>query len=449
MASENAPLSNVPHSLEAERSVLGAVLIDNELLNRVVPVVTSDDFFRESHRCIFRAMERMSMTSKAIDVVTLKEELEKASDLERAGGLVYVASLLDGVPRSVNAEHHAKIVKEKSILRRLITETERISNLAGRSGESVDEVLDEAERVIFRLAEDRFREGFVPIQQVVQETHSLIDRLSERKELVTGVPTGFADLDEMTSGMQGGDLVIVAARPSMGKTALALNLAENAALRHERTVGIFSLEMTREQLMLRMLSSEARVDGHRLRTGRISKEEWTKLVLAFERLNDAKMFIDDTPGLEVLEMRAKARRLKAEKGLDVLIVDYLQLMSGRGRYESRQLEIADISRSLKGLAKELRIPVVALSQLSRAPETRSEDGHRPKLSDLRESGAIEQDADVVLFIYREEVYKPKDEEVRGRAEIIIGKQRNGPTGTVRLVFLRDFSRFENAAFDFQ
>ena len=447
MAADAAPDAMVPHSIEAERSVLGAILIDNQLMNRVVPIVRSGDFYRESHRRIFQAMETMALDSRAIDLVTLRDTLETSGQIENVGGAQYIASLVDGVPKSVNAEHHARIVKEKAVLRKLMDETARIGAMASRSQEPADVILDEAEKIIFRLAEDRFREGFVPIQQAVQEAKELVQRLKERQQMITGVPTGFVDLDAMTTGLQAGDLVVLAARPSMGKTALALNIAANAALRHDATVGFFSLEMTREQLLLRMLSSEARVDGQRLRTGHVREDEYRKVVMASESLRDAKMFIDDSPGLEVLEMRAKARRLKADKGLDILIVDYLQLMTGRSRMESRQLEIAEISRSLKGLAKELKIPVIALSQLSRAPEARSEDGHRPKLSDLRESGAIEQDADIVLFIFREEVYK-RDEELKGQAEIIIGKQRNGPTGTVKAVFLKDYSRFENRAVEF-
>jgi replicative DNA helicase len=447
VAAEAAPDAMVPHSIEAERSVLGAILIDNQLMNRVVPIVRSGDFYRESHRRIFQAMETMALDSRAIDLVTLRDTLETSGQIENVGGAQYIATLVDGVPKSVNAEHHARIVKEKAVLRKLMDETARIGAMASRSQEPADVILDEAEKIIFRLAEDRFREGFVPIQQAVQEANELVQRLKERQQMITGVPTGFVDLDAMTTGFQAGDLVVLAARPSMGKTALALNIAANAALRHDATVGFFSLEMTREQLLLRMLSSEARVDGQRLRTGHVREDEYRKVVMASESLRDAKMFIDDSPGLEVLEMRAKARRLKADKGLDILIVDYLQLMTGRSRMESRQLEIAEISRSLKGLAKELKIPVIALSQLSRAPEARSEDGHRPKLSDLRESGAIEQDADIVLFIFREEVYK-RDEELKGQAEIIIGKQRNGPTGTVKAVFLKDYSRFENRAVEF-
>jgi len=446
VADSSATQVGTPHSLEAEKSVLGAVLLDNQVLNRVIPILREQDFFRDSHRRIYRAMLNLTQASSAIDHVTLKDQLARSGELEAAGGLGYIASLLDGVPRLVNAEHHAKIVKDKSRLRQTIDAAARISSLAARDEGPVDEVLDEAERVIFEIAEDRLDEGFRSIQVVAEDAYVLVERLTERKETITGVPTGFVDLDELTSGLQPSELVILAARPAMGKTSFALNIAENAALKHGRVVGIFSLEMAREQLFLRMLGSQSRVDLHRIRTGRVSNEDWTRMLMAFQTLGEAKIFIDDAAGQGVMEMRAKARRLKAEHGLDLLIIDYLQLMSGHGRYDSRQQEISDISRSLKELAKELRIPVLALSQLSRAPETRAEDRHRPRLSDLRESGAIEQDADVVLFIYRPEVYFPNDEEKKGRAEVIIGKQRNGPIDTVHLVFLNKHTRFENAAF---
>lgn len=446
MADSSATQIGTPHNLEAEKSVLGAILIDNQLLNRIIPILQEQDFYRDSHRRIYRAMLNLTQESSAVDHVTLKNQLVRSGELEAAGGLGYIASLLDGVPRLVNAEHHAKIVKDKSRLRRLIDEAARISSLAARDEGPAEEVLDEAEKAIFRLAEDRLAEGFLSIQSVAEHAYALVERLTERKETITGVPTGFVDLDELTSGLQPSELVILAARPSMGKTALALNIAENAALKHNRVVGVFSLEMAREQLFLRMLGSQSRVDLHRIRTGRVSNEDWTRMLMAFQTLGEAKIFIDDAAGQGVMEMRAKARRLKAEHGLDLLVIDYLQLMSGHGRYDSRQQEISDISRSLKELAKELRIPILALSQLSRAPETRSEDRHRPRLSDLRESGAIEQDADVVLFIYRPEVYFPNDEEKKGRAELIIGKQRNGPIDTVHLVFLNKHTRFENAAF---
>ena len=446
MAESSPAVTAIPHSLEAERSVLGAVLVDNQALNRVQPILTSDDFYRESHRRIFWAMEQISGGSGVVDPVTLGDTLDKAGHLSEVGGFAYIASLLEGVPKLVNAEHHARIVREKSVLRRLIEESTRIASMASKDQDPADTVLDEAEKAIFRLAEDRLKDGFVALQVIADKAYQDIEKLRQRKELITGVPTGFVDLDELTSGLQPSELIVLAARPSMGKTALALNFAENAALQHGKRVGVFSLEMSRLQLYLRMLGSQSRVDLHRIRTGRVNKEEWARMLMGIQTLNEARMFIDDSAGIGIMEMRAKARRLKAEHGLDLLVIDYLQLMRGHGRYESRQQEISDISRSLKELAKELEVPVLALSQLSRAPEARSEDRHRPRLSDLRESGAIEQDADVVLFIYRPEVYFPNDEDKKGLAEIIIGKQRNGPIDTVRLAFLKQHTRFENAAF---
>jgi replicative DNA helicase len=381
----------------------------------------------------------------AIDLVTLKDRLEQSKRLESCGGPAYLASLLDGVARSVNVEHYARIVREKSILRSLIQAAHGILESAVQADRSSEHLLDEAERAIFRVAEDRLQSGFIALKEVAEQNLKTIEELTERRELITGVPTDFKELDEMTAGLQPSELIILAARPSMGKTALALNIAQHSTLRHGKSVGMFSLEMSHQQLFFRLLCSEARVDAHRLRTGRIGKEEWQRIIKAFGILSEAPMYIDDTPGIGIMEMRAKARRLSLEKGLDLLMIDYLQLMRGRGvRYDSRQQEISDISRSLKELAKELNIPVLALSQLSRAPEQRGGD-HRPQLSDLRESGAIEQDADVVAFLFREELYKRDDPELRGTAELIIAKQRNGPIGTVKLHFIREFTRFENPA----
>jgi replicative DNA helicase len=374
--------------------------------------------------------------------VTVKEQLAREGRLDDVGGPAYLAELLEGVPRSANVEHYARIVKEKEMLRELIRCTQGILASALEQRRPTEELLDDAEKTIFQVAEKRLRVGFQPISVTAEQSLQAIEELTRRRELITGIATGFPPLDEMTAGLQRGDLVIIAARPSMGKTSLALNIASHAALNHDRTVGMFSLEMSHQQLFFRLLCSEGHVDAHRLRTGRIDREEWQGIIKVFGRLSDAPVYIDDTPGAGILEMRAKARRLKREKGLDLLIVDYLQLMRGRGRYESRQQEISDISRSLKELAKELDVPVVALSQLSRAPEQRGGD-RRPQLSDLRESGALEQDADVVMFLYREEVYKRDDPDLRGQAELIVGKQRNGPTGTVRLRFIREYTRFVN------
>ena len=437
----------LPHSLDAEKSVLGAVLMSNEAFNHAAELIDSKDFFRNAHARIFEKMILLSERGDAIDFITLKEELAKAGELEDVGGPAYLASLTDGVPRSANVEYYARIVKEKSTLRSLIHSANKILGDAYEAEQEPDLLLDEAERSIFAIAEDRIRAGFVPLRDLVQTSFATIERLQQQKGMVTGVPTGFIDLDEMTSGLQPSDLVLVAARPSMGKTSFVLNIAQHIGTATDMTVGFFSLEMSKEQLFMRMLTSEARIDAHRFRTGYLSEKDYGRLSHALGTLAEAKVFIDDTASIGVLEMRAKARRLKAEHGLNLIVIDYIQLMQGRGRFESRQAEIASISRSLKGLAKELNVPIVALSQLSRASETRAD--HRPQLSDLRESGALEQDADVVMFIYRAEQYRDADgnpnTEEAGTAEIIIGKQRNGPIGTVKLAFIKEHTKFENLA----
>ncbi|MEK6302207.1 MAG: replicative DNA helicase [Acidobacteriota bacterium] len=429
----------LPSNVEAERSILGAILLDNTVCNQAIEFLKRDDFFLDSHRRIFDKMVALSERLSSIDMVTLSDELRRAAEFEQIGGATYIASLIDGVPRTDNIEHYARIVKKKSMLRKLITASNQIIARAFDEEDDADIIIDQAEQAIFQIAEDKVRQGFQYIGTVAQKRLEQIEQMADRPEMITGVPTGFVDFDHLTSGLQKQDLIIIASRPSMGKTALALNMAQYAA-RNGSVVGIFSLEMSAEQLASRLLCSEARVDAHRLRTGFLNREEWARLGDALRRLCETKVYIDDTPGAGVLEMRAKARRLKAEHGLDLLVVDYLQLMSGRGRVESRQQEVSQISRDLKTLAKELDIPVLALSQLSRAPEQRSE--HKPQLSDLRESGAIEQDADVVCFIFREEVYNETDEN-RGRAELLIAKQRNGPTGKVELAFLNSFTRFES------
>ena len=437
----------LPHSLDAEKSVLGAILIHNEAFNHAAELIDSRDFFRDAHRRIFEKMIVLSERGDAIDLITLKDELARSGELDEVGGPAYIASLADGVPRSANIEHYARIVKEKSTLRNLIYSANKILTTAYEAEQDADLILDEAEKSIFEIAEDRIREGFVPLRDLVQGSFATIEKLQQHKGLVTGVPTGFADLDEMTSGLQRSDLILIAARPSMGKTSLVLNVAQHVGAQTDMTVGFFSLEMSKEQLFMRLLTSEARIDAHRFRTGHLSEKDYGRLSHALGTLAESRVFIDDTASIGVLEMRAKARRLKAEHGLHLLIVDYIQLMQGRGRFENRQAELASISRSLKGLAKELHVPIVALSQLSRAPETRSD--HRPQLSDLRESGALEQDADVVLFIFREEQYRDDNgqpnQAAEGIAEIIIGKQRNGPTGVVKLAFIKEHTRFENLA----
>jgi replicative DNA helicase len=429
-----------PQNLEAETSVLGAVLLENEALNRVLEILKEDDFYREAHRRIFSAILHLYEHSEPVDLITLSEVLKTRGDLDAVGGVEYLNSLVNGVPTAANISYYAKIIKEKAILRKLINRaTEIVSQSYSNSGD-VDEFIDQAERTIFEISEDRVRPSFYPIKDLIKSSFKTIERLYEKRQLITGVPTGFQRLDELTSGLQPADLIIIAGRPSMGKTAFALNIAQHASVRATTPAAIFSLEMSKEQLALRMLCSEAKVDAHRLRGGFLSEADWPKLTRAAGSLSEAPLFIDDTPGLSALEMRAKARRLKIEHNLGLVIVDYLQLMRGRASADSREQEISDISRSLKALAKELSIPVIALSQLNRRVEERGDK--RPQLSDLRESGAIEQDADVILFLYRDEVYN-KSEENRGKAEIIIGKQRNGPTDKVDLAFLDKYTRFEN------
>jgi replicative DNA helicase len=434
----------LPHNLDAERSVLGAILVQNDAFNLAAQVIDAHDFYRDAHRRVFDKMVSLNERSQAIDFVTLKEELSRAGELDQVGGPAYIASLSDGVPRASNVEYYARIVKEKATLRQLIYAANRILTSAYEAEQDADLILDQAESAIFAVADDRLRAGFVQMHDLVRESYPKIEQLLEQKRLVTGVPTGFIDLDEMTRGFQPGDLIILAARPSMGKTSLVLNIAQHVSVQPDRAVGFFSLEMSKESLFLRLLTSEAQIDSHRLMSGAIGQKDWGRISHALETLSSMRLFIDDTPSIGVLEMRAKARRLKAEHGLSLLVVDYIQLMSSRGRYENRTLELASVSRSLKGLAKELYVPIVVLSQLSRAPEARSD--HRPQLSDLRESGALEQDADVVALIYRDDVYnKDPNSPDAGTAEILVAKQRNGPTGTVRLAFLREQTRFASLA----
>jgi replicative DNA helicase len=431
----------LPHNLEAERSVLGAILIHNDAFNSASEVLTPRDFFRDAHRRIFEKMINLSERHHAIDFVTLREELSRAGELDEVGGPAYITALTDGLPHATNVEYYARIVREKSTLRNLIFSANKILANAYEAEQEPNLILDEAEQAIFAIAEDRVREGFVSMRSLAHASFEAIERAHERKQLITGVPSGFTDLDELTAGFQAGDLVIIAARPSVGKTALALNIAQHVGTKTGKCVGVFSLEMSKEQLFLRMLTSEAHIDSHRLRTGFLVESDWGRLSHALGTLSEAKIFIDDSPGMGVLEMRAKSRRLLSEHGLDLLIIDYVQLMQGRGRFENRTLELAAISRALKQLAKELRVPVVILSQLSRAPEARAD--RRPMLSDLRESGALEQDADVVILLFRPDLYpdvKPEDENV---AELNVAKQRNGPTGLVRLAFLKQETRFGN------
>jgi replicative DNA helicase len=434
----------LPHNLEAERSVLGAILVHNDAFNLAAQVIDSGDFYRDAHRRIFDRMVALNERHDAIDFVTLKEELARAGELDEVGGPAYVASLADGVPRATNVEYYARIVKEKSTLRNLIYAASKIVTNAYEADQESDVILDEAESAIFAVADDRLKAGFVSMRDLVKDSFPKIEKLFEQKRLITGVPTGFVDVDEMTRGLQAGDLIIVAARPSMGKTSLVLNIAQYVAALEDQVVGFFSLEMSKESLFVRQLTSEAQIDGHRLMSGAIGGNDYHRISHALEKLNSMKLFIDDTASIGVLEMRAKSRRLQSEHGLSLIVIDYIQLMSGRGRFENRTLELASISRSLKGLAKELNVPIIVLSQLSRAPESRSD--HRPQLSDLRESGALEQDADVVVLIYRDDVYnRDPNSPDAGTAELILAKQRNGPTGVVKLAFLREQTRFANLA----
>lgn len=440
-----SPLRPLPQNEDAEQSTLGAILIDSGAINQVIEVLTADDFHREAHRKIFSAIVELDRSSKPIDILTVFNYMKsKGQLLEEVGGSSYLTYLTGVVPSTVNVEYYAKLVKEKAILRRLVIAATEIANRGYEEGMSVDEAVDLAEKAIFDVAQHKVKPSFYESRELAAKALEIIETLHERKELITGVPTGFEKLDHMTSGLQPSDLIIVAARPGLGKTSFCLNIAAHAAIENRNPVGIFSLEMTKDQLMLRMLSSRAKVDYSKIRSGYIKDEELAKLVNAAKIFGQAKIYIDDTPAIGVLELRAKARRQKREKGLDLIIVDYLQLMRGSGRTETREREIAEISGSLKALAKELDIPVIAVSQLSRQTEARADK--RPQLSDLRESGALEQDADVVAFIHRADAYKKPDER-DGIAEVIIGKQRNGPTGVVRLAFLDKLGvpSFENLA----
>jgi len=429
-----------PQNLEAERAVLGAVLLDNEVVYSVMEILGPEAFYQEGHRIIFNAMLNLNERGEPIDLVTLTNRLRSDGLLEKIGGAAYLPSVADGVPTSAGAAHYARIVKEKSILRDLISTSSEIVEDCFDAPGDVDELIDDAERRIFQISERRIGAGFYSMKEIVKSSFKTIETLYERKEHVTGVPTGFKDIDELTSGLQPSDLIVVAGRPSLGKTALCLNIAQGAAGIHKLPVAIFSLEMAKEQLVTRMLCSEARIDAHRLRSGFLSDTDWPKLTRAAGHLSESPIYIDDSPAISVMEMRAKARRLKADKDLKLIIIDYMQLMRGRARIDSREQEISEISRSLKALAKELAIPVVALSQLNRAVENRQDK--RPLLADLRESGAIEQDADVIIFIYRDEFYNKTSPE-KGVAEIIVGKQRNGPVGTRKLTWLDKYTRFED------
>lgn len=439
----------LPNSADAERAILGAVLLDNGLISQAIEQLRPEDFYIPSHRRIFVAMIALFERGAEINAILIGEELKKENALESVGGISFITNLTYGLPHSTNILHYTKIVRGKSMLRQLIKASNKITQEALEEEDEPEIILDHAEHAIFQLADERIRQGFVHVKPIAEQLLEKIQEMEGRAAVLTGLTTGFSDFDRMTSGLQKADLIIVAARPSMGKTSFALMLAENAALHAGAVVGVFSLEMSKEALVMRMLCSQGNIDAQRFRNGFLSRLEWAQIAKSLGTLADAKIYLDDTPGLSVLEMRAKARRLAAEqKRLDMIVVDYLQLMSGSAkRFESRQQEVSQISRELKALAKEMNVPLVALSQLSRAPESRSD--HRPQLADLRESGALEQDADLVAFIYREEQYKTPEErdsmpdDQKNVAEIIIAKQRNGPTGTVDLRFTPSSMRFDN------
>jgi replicative DNA helicase len=436
-----------PYSEDAEQAVLSAMLIDQDAVLRAVEFLQPDMFYAERHRRLFRAMIGIAEKGSVVDPLTLSDELGRRGELDGAGGKDYIGFLVDAVPTAANIEYHARIVREKAILRRLIEVSTTIVAEAFEGRTTAQELLDEAESRIFQVAQQQTKDGFTRIKELLWPTMERIEALQRGGKTVTGVATGFTDLDEMTSGFQPADLIIVAARPSMGKTAFTLNIAQHAAIEHSVPVAFFSLEMSKESLVQRMLTSEARIDAQRLRKGLLRDDDFPRLARAAGILSSAPVWIDDTPGITLLEMRSKARRLMADAGVGMVIVDYLQLMQGPANSESRQQEVSQISRGLKALAKELNVPVVALSQLSRAPEQRTGDNKRPQLSDLRESGAIEQDADLIMFLYRQEFYDgPTDKDgnsLEGKAEVIVGKQRNGPTGLVNLFFQKQFTRFEN------
>jgi replicative DNA helicase len=443
MATQVALERPLPQNIEAERSVLGAILVDNHALNAAIERIRPEDFLHDHHRYIFQTMIALGELQQPIDLVTLTDQLQRQGQLESVGGGAYVAQLLDGVPRVSNVEHYARIVKEKALLRSLIHATHEIQQQALEAEEDADTILDRAESSIFQLAESRARVGFVGVKELVSQNFDRLEKMFTEGKSISGLSTWYGQLDNLTSGLQPAELIILAARPSMGKTALALNIAENVALRAGEPVAIFSLEMSKESLLQRLLASHARIDAHKFRTGHLGKDDWRKMTESLARLAQAPLWIDDSGAATIVELGAKARRLKRDKGLALVVVDYLQLIAARGRFGNRNEEVSSITRGLKALAKELKVPVLVLSQLTRAPER---EDRRPQLADLRESGAIEQDADVVIFIHRPNAFKPDETpEERAKSEILIAKQRNGPTDRVNFVFLNQFTRFEEAA----
>ncbi len=435
-----------PQALEAEMAVLGAMFIDNESIGKVIEILEPPDFYRSSHQKIYNAALVLYEKNEPVDIVTLSNELGRQKLLDEIGGNYYLTELAESVVSAANIEYHARLVRDKSVLRRLITEAAGIARECYDAQEDAFRILDHAEQRIFQLSEKRLRQAYEHVNPILHAAFETIEKFHKRKGVVTGLPTGFDKLDELTSGFQPSELIVVAGRPSMGKTAFCLNVTRNVAIDAKTPVGFFSLEMSKQQLAMRLLSAESRVDAHGIRTGRLEPYEWGKLSISVGQLAESPIYIDDSAGLSVLELRAKCRRMKKEKNVGMIVVDYLQMMAGPREAENRQQEISMISRSLKGLAKELDVPVVVLSQLSRAVEVRGGE-RRPMLSDLRESGAIEQDADMVLFIYRPEAYgkniDDRGESVEGKAEIIIGKQRNGPVGSIPLFFKKEYTRFEN------
>ena len=451
-AAQTTLLKIPPHSLEAEQAVLASILLNNDLMNEVVEVLRPDDFYQGGHRRLFSVMVELYERGRAIDQLTLDEALSARGASGEVGGISYLSELIHSVPTTANAAEYARLVKEKAILRKMIAVAQQIANSAFQGVAEVDDFLDRTEQAVFAIAEEKIKPSYYSMAEMGKEAMREIEKLYEKKELITGVPSGFRDLDGRTAGFQRSDMIVIAARPGMGKTAFSLNVALHAALRNGLPVAIFSLEMSRQQLALRMICSEARVNFQRLRTGYLAQDEINRIVAAVGRLSEAQIFCDDSGVLTALELRAKARRLKKDKNVGLIIVDYLQLMRGagaRGGQDNRVQEISEISRSLKALAKELEVPVIAISQLNRGVESRTD--RRPQMADLRESGAIEQDADLILFIYREEMYSKADtpEDKKGKAEIIIGKQRNGPMGTVHLAFLDQYTRFEDLARDYE
>ena len=435
-----------PQNLEAEQSVLGAMLIDNDAITTVAEILRAVDFYKEAHQKVFQSIMDLQSDAEPVDLVTLSEKLRNEGQLEAVGGIDFLTELANAVPTSAHALYYAKIVEEKSLLRQLISASTKIVGMSYDEPDEVEKILDEAEKLIFEVSQRTSTQDFVPVKEVLMDTFDKIEQLYHNQGNVTGIPTGFLDLDKNLSGFQHSDLIILAARPSMGKTTLALNMAQHIAIREQRPVAIFSLEMSKDQLVQRMLCAEANINAHRLRTGNLASEDWPKLTDSVGPLSEAALFIDDTAALSVMEMRAKARRLKAEHGLDAIFVDYLQLMHGDKNPENRQQEISQISRSLKALAKELNVPVIALSQLSRAVEQRQDK--RPMLSDLLESGGIEANADVVMFIYRDDYYN-RDSEQQNIAEVIVAKQRNGPIGTINLLFKNEFNKFLSTDYKYE